>query len=401
MNRFIGAILLAVVVFLSNIPAVAQSVDQAADLIARVNRERLARGLTPYAVSAQLTAAAQAHANDIAASGNFGHVGSDGSTASVRAARKGFRAYSWGVRVGENWAWYHDVPTAMGMWMNSAPHRENILHPVYREMGVGVAKAKQGAFVYVIDFGSQPNVLPFFISDGASETRSANVVLTFSDEDSDRDGDGPNTIGTPREVQISNDAKFSGARWQAYAPKIPWTLASGSGLKTVYVRYRDARGRTAMATDSINLKTTAAPVPAISIATPRRASTATRTRTVTSTRTATRTPTRTLTRRPRPTATPTIAASPTAPDWPTEEPEPTPVPPTEVLEVAELETATPEVVWSALPTEPVPTAAVAGLAFTGEDPATSASQVILGAALTLGSISVFKWLGVRRKLGGR
>ncbi|HEX7594256.1 MAG TPA: CAP domain-containing protein, partial [Anaerolineae bacterium] len=66
--------------------ASAQSPDAVADLAARVNRERLARGLVPYALNAKLTAAAQAHANDIARTGNFSHTGSDGSTVFDRVA---------------------------------------------------------------------------------------------------------------------------------------------------------------------------------------------------------------------------------------------------------------------------------------------------------------------------
>ena len=91
----------------------AQSPGAVADLVARINHERVSRGMVPYALNAELTQAAQAHANDIASTGNYSHIGADGSTVFDRVARTGFSAYSWGRRLGENWAWYHTAADAM------------------------------------------------------------------------------------------------------------------------------------------------------------------------------------------------------------------------------------------------------------------------------------------------
>jgi Cysteine-rich secretory protein family len=280
-----------VVSFVLSAPNVthAQSPGAVADLVARINHERVSRGMVPYALNAELTQAAQAHANDIASTGNYSHIGADGSTVFDRVARTGFGAYSWGRRLGENWAWYHTAADAMSMWMNSAPHRANILHALYREIGVGIAPSR-GNTVFVVDFGAEPNALPFFIDEGAGETRIQNVILTLSNEDVMPGGDGPNTIGSATQVQISNAADFAGAQWQPFTQQITWTLASGSGAKTVHVKYRDAKGRTATASNSIVLvvPTTSTPLPA-----------ATRTRT------------------PRPTATPTVAPTSTVTNTPT------------------------------------------------------------------------------------
>ncbi len=239
----------------------AQSPDAVADLAARINRERIARGLVPYALNAQLTAAAQAHVNDIASTGRFSHTGSDGSTVFDRVARTGYAAYSWGRRLGENWAWYRNAAAAMEMWMQSAPHRANILHTVYREFGIGIAPAPQGGFVYVVDFGAQPNVLPVFIQNGAADTTSTDVTIMLSNEEAAPNGDGPKTIGRASEVQISGVANFAGAQWQPFAPRFAWTFAPGDETKTIYVRYRDARGRTVTSSDSISLNAPMAPPP--------------------------------------------------------------------------------------------------------------------------------------------
>jgi len=288
----LASVLAFIIVALLTVPSTAhaQSPDAVADLAARINRERISRGLLPYALNAQLTAAAQSHANDLARSGKYrtsaeGHIGSDGSTVFDRVARTSYGAYSWGRRLGENWAHYSDTARAFTEWMNSEPHRNNILHPLYREIGIGVAPSSEGGFLYIVDFGAEPNVLPFFINDIATETRSADVILTLGDEQVTANGDGANNIGHPSQVQISNSADFSNSPWQPYAGKINWTLTAGAGTKTVYVKYRDAKGRTATANDSIFLNLPTTPSPS---------------------------PTRTLTRTPSPSATVTIAASPTS-----------------------------------------------------------------------------------------
>jgi uncharacterized protein YkwD len=45
-------------------------------------------------------------------------------------------------------------------WMNSAPHRANILDPGFRDVGVGVARgypmgANAGSATYTVDFGAR------------------------------------------------------------------------------------------------------------------------------------------------------------------------------------------------------------------------------------------------------
>ncbi len=311
--RIRRAILLLLVIIAFSTPVGAQSPNSPAELVARINQERITRGLIPYALSEPLTAAAQAHANDMSQSGKKSHTGSDGSDVFTRVARAGYGKYTWGYRVGENWASYHDIATAMQMWMNSAPHRENILHTLYREVGVGIAPGANGALIYVIVFGAQPNILPVFINDGAAGTASSDVTLRLGDEQVAASGEGSSVIGHPTEMQISNEAGLAGAQWRLYVATVSWTLAPGNGTRTVYVKYRDVRGRTAGASDSIILGTAAldkAPAAAAS-------------------RTPTRTPraTVTLTRTPRPTATrthtPLASATPTELPTATDTPAPT------------------------------------------------------------------------------
>ncbi len=241
------------------VPIRAQSLDATADLAARINHERTSRGMIPYALNAQLHAAAQTHASDIARTGVNSHTGSDGSTVRDRVARAGYGSYSWGIRVGENWAFYPDAMTAMQMWMNSAQHTQNILHSVYREFGIGIAQAKNGATIYVVDFGAQPNVLPVFIQMEGRDISSGRIALALSNENYATSGDGAGTIGLAKEVEISISPDFAGAQWQPYAPRFAWPMSNRSN--TVYVKFRDGRGRTTTSSDSINSNAVATMVP--------------------------------------------------------------------------------------------------------------------------------------------
>lgn len=281
------------------------------DLAARINRERTTRGITPLALNADLSAAAQAHASDIARTGKLSHTGSDGSTVFQRVARTGYGSYSWGRRLGENWAWYHSVETAMQKWMASQPHRDNILHALYREFGIGIAPNPVGGYVYVIVFGAQPNVLPVFINDGAGSTAGSSVTIVLSDEQVAPAGDTPTTIGHPTLVQLSNDPGFADANWEPYSARKSWTLPAGSGARTVYVRFRDARGRTATNSDSIVVGNAAASQNTFSeLPNPKPKASLTQTRRPTATRTRTPRPTAkpsaTVTRTRTPTATNTL-----------------------------------------------------------------------------------------------
>ncbi len=100
-----------------------------------INEERQSQGLTPYNSQSQLQAAARSHGTDMACNGFFSHTGSDGSSVRDRVSAQGY-AWSW---VGENiFAGGSASPqSAFNWWMNSAPHRANLLHTNYTDIGIG------------------------------------------------------------------------------------------------------------------------------------------------------------------------------------------------------------------------------------------------------------------------
>lgn len=109
-----------------------QSVDIAATGT-RISALRAGQGLArPLGHSAALQAAAQSHADDMAQTGEFGHRGSNGSTASSRLRAAGYTA----CFNAENVA-YGQENTAQVFqdWMGSSGHRRNILAPEATQFG--------------------------------------------------------------------------------------------------------------------------------------------------------------------------------------------------------------------------------------------------------------------------
>jgi uncharacterized protein YkwD len=128
-----------------------------------VNGERADHGLAPLAPNGRLGAAATAYAQDLVAGSYFSHTGRDGSGVLDRIQRSGYLPRDAGWVLGENLAWGTGglaTPGAiMQAWMNSPGHRENILNPGFREVGVGVVAGNPAAAdgmgaTYATEFGT-------------------------------------------------------------------------------------------------------------------------------------------------------------------------------------------------------------------------------------------------------
>jgi uncharacterized protein YkwD len=104
-------------------------------VVALINQERANNGLPALTVQPALTAAARGHGADMACNGFFSHIGSDGSTSHDRIARQGYYATWWGENI---FGGQMSTPTlVVNWWMNSTPHRANILNTNYTSFGVG------------------------------------------------------------------------------------------------------------------------------------------------------------------------------------------------------------------------------------------------------------------------
>jgi len=120
-------------------------------VLAQVNAVRVAHGLVPLRISAQLTAAASQHSHEMAVDGYFAHNSANGGTFDKRIARfyspGQFRYWS----VGENLVWAAPdlgAVEALQLWMNSPPHRENLLTARWREIGISAVHVASAPGAY-------------------------------------------------------------------------------------------------------------------------------------------------------------------------------------------------------------------------------------------------------------
>ncbi|HEY9729906.1 MAG TPA: CAP domain-containing protein [Chroococcales cyanobacterium] len=111
-------------------------------LLSLINAERQKVGAPPLRTNLQLTQAALGQSQDMATNNFFSHTGSNGSEFSDRISTTG---YDWSA-VAENIAAGQSTPTAVvRSWLNSPPHKQNMLNPQYTEVGFGYAYNSQSS----------------------------------------------------------------------------------------------------------------------------------------------------------------------------------------------------------------------------------------------------------------
>jgi uncharacterized protein YkwD len=122
-----------------------------------LNEQRHAHGLGSLKRNGRLDTASTRHAKDMTRRHYFAHGDFVGR---IRAANYLSGARSWSV--GENIAWgtgsYGTAAGIVRIWMNSPPHRHNVLSSGFREIGIGISRGTprvglSGGATYVTDFG--------------------------------------------------------------------------------------------------------------------------------------------------------------------------------------------------------------------------------------------------------
>jgi len=82
---------------------------------------------------------------------------------------------------------------------------------------------------------------------GDEITNNLEATLTLSASDS---------LSGVTSMMVSNSSSFSGSTWESYSTSKDWTLSTGDGIKTVYVKFKDAAGNiSTIYTDTITLDT--------------------------------------------------------------------------------------------------------------------------------------------------
>lgn len=135
-----------------------QTVDLGSDLpalrtqfLTLINRDRTAYQKSTVVLDDTLSQLAQLRADDMAARDYFGHWNAEGLGVNDLRAQ-----FAVSQTVAENLAKETDIPFAHYGLMQSAIHRANILKPVWTRVGLGIAKHKDGTYLFVELFSEDP-----------------------------------------------------------------------------------------------------------------------------------------------------------------------------------------------------------------------------------------------------
>ena len=143
-------------------PTAATADDAATALVCDLNAMRVDHGLRPLRWDGRLASAASGMAAEMAARHYVSHVTPDGVDLPSRIEKTGYIPSNAFWSVAENLGWGTtalSTPFAtVNGWMDSAPHRANVLDPDLDDVGVGVtpgAISGEVGMVYVADFGAR------------------------------------------------------------------------------------------------------------------------------------------------------------------------------------------------------------------------------------------------------
>lgn len=108
-----------------------------------INQYRAEKGLQPLKLNADLTAAAKAHARDLAKWDRISHYGSDGSNPWDRVKRAGYKARLAAENVGTGQVTFEEV---LRGWKESPGHNKNLLLSDAEHMGLALVQAPNTEF---------------------------------------------------------------------------------------------------------------------------------------------------------------------------------------------------------------------------------------------------------------
>jgi uncharacterized protein YkwD len=119
-------------------------------VLAAINDFRRRQGLLPLRLNAALGAAAYEHSLSMADHGFFAHESYGGSPFWKRVAAK-YAGGGAGWKVGENLVWrspWLSARAALELWLASPAHRDVLLSPSWREIGLGAIHASSAPGIY-------------------------------------------------------------------------------------------------------------------------------------------------------------------------------------------------------------------------------------------------------------
>lgn len=245
-NKILAAILTPFLIvsslFLSAVPANAADLATIQNqIVSETNSYRVANGLQPLTVNADLTTVAMNWSHQQSTNGQMSH--NPNVTSQIPAGW-----YAWGENVGTDYD-YTEVTTA---WMNSPGHRANILSDNYTEIGIGYWEENGRNYYTQVYATYKPLPTPPTQPTGVRAVSKTTSSLTFTWNPSGYDGGTPITGYVARVIDSVTGSEAT--------TNVTGTTATLSNLRPgrVYamsVKAVNARG-TSSFTNPVNAQTT-------------------------------------------------------------------------------------------------------------------------------------------------
>jgi len=149
------------------------------EVIRLTNVERVNNGLAPLSTNSTLSQAALAKGNDMLSKGYWAHFAPDGTSPWSFFLSFGYKYKYAGENLARDFA---DAGTAVSAWMSSPSHRENILNPNYKDIGIGVVEGNLS--------GTDTTIIVQFFGTALENTAAANIPVAKAQ--------GTTTIASPK-----------------------------------------------------------------------------------------------------------------------------------------------------------------------------------------------------------
>jgi len=116
---------------------------------------------------------------------------------------------------------------------------------------VGHASSTVHIGPFFIDTGNPTGTITVNIGDSYTNSTTVTLALTADDD-----------YSSSFDMMPCNNISFAGCSWETFSSNISWTIETGDGIKTVYVKFRDeALNESETYSDTITLDTTAPTTP--------------------------------------------------------------------------------------------------------------------------------------------
>lgn len=224
--------------------APSSDVSMERQIVVLLNNLRVANGLPPVKISAELTAAARFHARDMCQKNYFAHASQDGSgNVTCQTFDRIGAFYTWTAAAENLAAGYFDAQSAFNGWVNSPGHYSNMMSALVYEVGIGYYYDASASYItrWVMDLGRKANVFPVIINNEEVFTTTPQVNLYKY------------VAAGYNELRVKTD-NGAWSAWQPATNTLSWNMnTSGAGTCVVYCELKNASGNILSSSDDIDV----------------------------------------------------------------------------------------------------------------------------------------------------